>query len=154
MDTNLSLSLELIYLMEWLLKNDKQFLNAMAKHAIKNGLLQDLKHINIESYLQNPESLYTTVLDFLVFLENALTKNLEKTSLDSKTEDVIFPTIKKIDPGFLGSKVIRLSMQQTREKLIKKNILKQKSNQQENVKKTLLEHIIKNWHPTKNEIIN
>ncbi len=161
-NNNISLSLELICLMSWLLKNEKQGLNTLIKHAVQHGFSEELEKVESLDHAKVSEQLYTTILDFLVLLEKILMKNLETISLDTTTKDAILPALEKIDLDSLDDRTIWLSMQQTKDKLHKHNnhnlkhqnhseekTTKQASNEQ--AKKILFEQLIKNWKPTKNE---
>ena len=155
MNTSLSLSFELIYLMGWLLKNEKKMLNALIKHAIKKGLAQDIKSLNPTDFSQVSDKLYNVILDFLLYLEDSLAKNLDNIQLDTKTEDAILPSVKKIDLENLDLSTIKLSMQQAKSQL--NNLEAIADNDQafeEDAKKLLFEQILKNWMPTKNESLN
>ncbi len=156
MNSSLSLSFELIYLMGWLLKNEKKMLNALVKHAIKKGLAQDLKEINPSDLGDMSDKLYNVILDFLVYLEDSLTKNLDNVELDSKTEDAILPAVKKLDYDNLDLKTIRLSMQQAKSQLSNNPDAPQENDVTfvEDAQKLLYEQILKNWAPNNNETLN
>lgn len=148
---NISLSLELICLMSWLLKHEKQGLNTLIKNAVQHGFSQELNQVEELDNNKFSEQLYTTILDFLVMLEQILVKNLEEAQLDTKTKDAIAPALEKIDLESIDDRTIWLSMQQTKEKL------SQQENQDhriDHVKTILLEQLIKNWKPTKNESLH
>ncbi len=176
MNSSLSLSFELVYLMKWLLQHEKKMLNALVKHAIKNGFAHDLKKINDHNHTETADQFYTTILDFLVFFEDTLINNLDSITLDQETERSILPAIKKMDNGNFDIQTMRASIQQTKEVLsqTQKNhtqkqaqstleptgsqSLSQQHTQpepsQEEVKKLLFEHILKNWNPSKNDLAN
>lgn len=148
--------------MSWLLKNEKQGLNTLIKHAVQHGFSEELEKVESLDHTKVSEQLYTTILDFLVLLEQILMKNLETISLDTTTKDAILPALEKIDLDSLDDRTIWLSMQQTKDKLHKHNnhSLKHKHNTEEKTtkqasneqaKKILFEQLIKNWKPTKNE---
>ena len=154
MNTSLSLSFELIYLMGWLLKNEKTTLNALVKHAIKNGLGKDLKTINPDDYSKVSDQLYSTILDFLVYLEEALAKNLDNIKLETSTSEDNLSTL-NIENDVQDINNVKLNIHQTKAD-ISKEIQKRLAGAQDpdQVKKLLYEHIIKNWKPTKNEPMN
>ena len=155
MDTNLSLSFELIYLMGWLLKNEKSMLNDLVKHAVKNGLAQDLQRVDSYGCVQMSDELYGTILDFLSYLEKSLAKNLDANIAPLRSEEAIFPTLKKLDQENLDLKNIKLSIQKARD-LLNKNI-EDKDNtiqQTELAKNVLFEHILKGWKPSKGDLLN
>lgn len=150
MNSSLSLSFELIYLIGWLLKNEKRMLNSMIKHAVKNGLAHDLQSINSDDQSKMAEELYNTILDFLVFLEDSLADNLDNLTLDMKTEKVIHPALKKFDQDNIDLHTLKVSLQQTKTELCKKNE-KENNTTTEEAKTVLFQHILKNWKPSKNE---
>jgi hypothetical protein len=155
MDTNLSLSFELIYLMGWLLKNEKGMLNDLIKHALKNGLAQDLQKVESYGGAQMNEELYDTIVAFLSYLEKTLAKNLETSISPVNADEAIFPTLKKLDQENLDLKNLKLSIQKARD-LLAKNI-EEKGNtvqQTELAKNVLFEHILKGWKPSKGDLLN
>ena len=157
MSTSLSLSFELICLMGWLLKNEKTTLNALVKQAIKNGLAKDLSEINPEEYAKISGQLYTTILDFLVYLEEALAHNLDSTknsTHEKTTPETIFPPSKKRSGSNVDHSMLKISMKQTKAELEKEMQKKAASLDPDHAKKLLYEHIIKNWKPSKNELMN
>lgn len=138
--------------MSWLLKHEKQGLNSLIKHAVQHGFSEELEKVEDLDYAKVSEQLYTTILEFLVMLEQILMKNLETIHLDTATKDAILPALEKIDLESMDDRTLWLSMQQTKEKLCKQNHQEaQPKTSNEQAKKILLEQIIKNWKPTKNE---
>ena len=155
MNTSLSLSFELIYLMGWLLKNEKSTLNALVKHAIKNGLGKDLNEIDPNDYSKVSDQLYSTILDFLVYLEDALAKNLNSTSFEGEPSEEILKALKNFENDNSDEQIIKMNVQRTKTD-ISKVIQKKLAGAQDtdSAKKLLYEHIIKNWKPSKNELMN
>lgn len=174
MNTSLSLSFELIYLIGWLLKNEKQMLNTLIKNAIKKGLGQDLNAINPQDHSKVNEQLYNTLIDFLNFMEDSLLNNMDELQVDTKTEKAMLAALRKVDLDALDVNAVRTSMQQTKEELSAKNVstldvasdidqsttLEQNESDDiefdnnEKAATILLKNIIKNWKPSLNELIN
>ncbi|MBX9831220.1 hypothetical protein K2X40_04655 [Candidatus Babeliales bacterium] len=174
MNTSLSLSFELIYLIGWLLKNEKQMLNTLIKNAIKKGLGQDLNAINPQDHSKVNEQLYNTLIDFLNFMEDSLLNNMDELQVDTKTEKAMLAALRKVDLDALDVNAVRTSMQQTKEELSTKNVstleVASDSDQlttlepsepddiefdnNEKAATILLKNIIKNWKPSLNELIN
>ncbi|QQR49399.1 hypothetical protein IPF37_00945 [bacterium] len=172
MNTSLSLSFELIYLIGWLLKNEKQALNALIKGAINKGLGQELNAINPQDHSKVNEQLYNTLIDFLNFMEDSLLNNMDNLQIDTKTEKAMLAALRKVDLDALDVNTVRTSMQQTKDELSAKSPttaedatadLDQTLNAQANdidfdnterAAAILLKNIIKNWKPSLNESIN
>ena len=134
--------------MSWLLKHEKQGLNTLIKNAVQHGFSQELEETEELDSSKFSEQLYTTILDFLVMLEQILMKNLENAQLDTKTKKVIAPALETIDLEGIDDRTVWLSMQQTKDKLSKQDSLESRHDK---VKSILLEQLIKNWKPTKSE---
>lgn len=158
MNNNISLSLELICLMSWLLKHERQGLNSLIKHAVQHGFSKELERVEDLENSNVSEQLYTTILDFLVMLEQILMKNLETVHLDANTKDAILPALEKIDLENLDDRTIWLSMQQTKEKLSKSKSHTCEHTEQhsgeEQAQTILLEQLLKNWKLNKNESLH
>lgn len=133
-------------------------LNALIKHAIKKGLARDIKNLDSTDVNEASEKLYDTILDFLLYLEDSLANNLDNVQLDTKTEDAILPTLKRIDLDNLGENTVKLSMQETKSQL--SDFLEEDESEKnevefkKNAAKVLFEQILKNWKPTTKDILN
>ncbi|MCF7799972.1 hypothetical protein K9M16_03170 [Candidatus Babeliales bacterium] len=158
MDTNFSLSLELIYLMNWLLKNEKEKLKILINQSIKNGLSYEMEQLDkITDNQIDPNDnmqLHNTILDFLIFLEDTLVECLEDQELDTKSKERLNLSIQKILPQQVDIKTMWLSVQQTKEEISKIKKVANKSLGEEELRNTLLTQLIKNWNPKNNETIN
>lgn len=166
MGTDLSLSLELICLMDWVVKNQKNQLNLLVKHAVENGFVRELEKIDGNDH-SNVDRLYNSVIEFLTLLERYLIQNLEKYELSENQTNEIIPAIKKLNMENIDLKTLWLSLQQTKVQLNKKQkkLIQiagaTKDTNPNNLVETnpnstsiLFEQILKNWKPTKKEIVN
>ena len=145
MSTTFSLSLELIYLMNWLLKNEKHKLKKIIDESIKSGLGQEIDQIeDLEEETGDIDYLHNSILDFLFFLEDNLLESLETKDFDFIAKERLKPTLQKINSQKIDLKTLWLSIQQA----------KIKSTRKKDLKKTLLSQLIKNWSPKDNEPIN
>lgn len=147
MNANVSLSFELILLLDWLLKHEKAQLNNLVKHALENGFMQEIEKVSPEGSPHLSEQFYHSILEFLLFFEQALLQNLVAINVDEATNNAIVPLIKKIDFENMDVKTLWLSMQQTKDKISKsKSDLDQ---QPEKINNLLFEQLLKNWKPGK-----
>lgn len=169
MSAQISLSFELISLLNWLLRHEKAMLNAMLKQALEHGFAEELEKLDAASLASTEsEELYNTVLDFLEYLEQSLIKNLETISVDNKTKDAIMPTLQKLEADSLDHKTLWLSMQQTKARMLKaKQCATEKQQPQaiaaeaakdtkhtEHANKILFEQLLKNWKPNNKDVMN
>lgn len=145
MSNNFSISLELIYLMSWLLKNERNSLKEIINNAISKGLSEEIKNINHDDILKNNDIINDTVLDFLYFLEDSLLDNLKDNNINLNINE----TIQKLNSPKLDFNTVWISMlkAQAEKTHNKDNSLKDSNN-------LLYTELIKNWRPNKNEPVN
>lgn len=148
MSKNFSLSFELIYLMAWILKNEKTKLHGLIDEVVKKGFATEISQI--VNYPQDPETvekLHLTILDFLIFMEDSLLESLDKKDFNLKMQVGLKPTLEKINN--IDAKTIWRSTQQA------KNLLNKVENKTpEDLKKILLNQILQNWNPKDTEPLN
>lgn len=149
---NISLSFELICLMSWLLKNEKQAVNALIKQAVKHGFTENLELMGEQENGLMSEQLYTTVLDFLIFLENSLIKQLDDAVTSNSDQKELLPTLKKIDAHF-DSRTLLASIRQAKSRLAKYNKKLQDENKKE-TQQVLFESMLTNWKPNEEDLVN
>lgn len=167
MSAQISLSFELISLLNWLLRHEKTMLNNVIKHALERGFAEELEKIDLTAVATDNEELYNTVLDFLEYLEHSLIKNLESIHVDNKTKDAIMPTLQKLEGDSLDHKTLWLSMQQTKARMLKAKHVpaeqakpalltpeEARAEHNQHANKILFEQLLKNWKPTNKETMN
>ncbi len=155
MNSSLSLSIELIYLMGWLLKNEKSKLNALVKEAMKNGLAYDLQKLNTIDYEDTSDHLHKTVLNFLSYMEEALANNLDVVHVRHDQQEIIMPALTNLEEDSLNENTLQVSMQKARADLQRE--VESGSAQRVNAdyaKQLLFKHILENWQPNNEEILN
>lgn len=158
MSASLSLSLELVLLMDWLLKHEKKPLQKLIKKVLKNGLEDEIDLIDMfyQKKLLDMDSdisqeLHNSILDFLMSLEDMLVDGLkEKNSFEEK---IFSQSLQMINKQKLDNKTIMLSLKKTNDEMIE--ISKNNSEKKhDKIKNTLFSELLKNWSPTTNEPIN
>ena len=163
MSAQISLSFELISLLNWLLRHEKTMLNTMIRHSLERGFAEELEKIDTTQPVANSEELYNTVLDFLEYLEHTLIKNLESIHIDHSTKDAILPTLHKLEGDSLDQKTLWLSMQQTRARMLKVQQEKAadapieaqaRAKRSQHANEILFQQLLKNWKPNAKETMN
>jgi len=156
MAESFSLSLELICLMNWLLKHEKTKLRTLIEEALKNGFSEELSQIDLYETddISNLNQLHTTILDFLVYLEDSLLETLEENVYTSNSTEKLNPTLQKINPQKVDPETIWRSMQQTSTQLTKTNQTTTPNQTQNKPEEVLLSKLLKNWNPETNEPVN
>lgn len=168
MSAQISLSFELVSLLNWLLRHEKTMLNTLVKHALERGFAEELDKIDPTTASTDGEELYNTVLDFLDHLEHTLIKNMESVHVDNRTKEAIMPTLQKLEGDNLDQKTLWLSMQQTKALILKaQQAVPQKSmtdtavasqatpaNHNQQANEILFQQLLKNWKPNNKETMN
>lgn len=144
MNNEIILSLELFALVNWIMKNEKRKLNNLVKHALKNGLVDKFEKISINESTEINEQFYVTIINFLLLIEDCLTKNLNRMKTNKKKNDILLPVLKKMNSYDISTDSIFLK----RKKTLKTD------NNLTDMKKKLFQQIIKNWKPDKNDLLN
>ena len=143
MATSLSLSLELLLLIDWLLKNDETKLKALIEDAIRNGFLDELDQVDtLEKNPTELNDLHSAIIEFLMLMEDLLLETLEEKELDYKTKEKLDATLQKINPA--NNLDIRAAWQ---------SIQKTKT-QKSDTQQMLFTQMLKNWKPKHNEPVN
>lgn len=148
MDVDISISVELLMLLDWLINNDKASLDNIVKNAFKSGFYERLTlDANIDSS-ELLEQLYPTIVDFLLMLENSMTQGLIDRQSQTLNSKEISPVIRKLSLKDINLETLYLSTIQANKKL------KNHNDSPENVQKILFAQILKNWKPNKGNLQN
>ncbi len=157
MATNLFLSLELIYLLKWLIRHDKARLQMLINHALKSGLgrkLHELAHMPHAHSAPVDKTLNDTFLELLTFLENALHHGLEKHAHDGKTYEKIGRVLSQINVENVDPKILSQSINQATNELEQREVQADRRASRADTKRILMRSVLKNWKPTKDEPVN
>lgn len=159
MADNLFLSYELMYLLNWLLKNDKTKLKTLIKSALEAGLASQLSNFrktdNSMEDKQINADLQNTFVEFLYFVEQELINNLETMENQDVFQEDLVSSLKQLNIKNIDLETMWTSMQQAKSVLNKKNIKNDKEEDTpEQIKNVLLEKVLKNWKPTKSDPVN
>jgi|SaaInlLV_10m_DNA_2_1039722.scaffolds.fasta_scaffold06969_4 hypothetical protein len=151
MSSQLSLSFELICLMDWLVKNGQKDVTNLVKGAIKKGFEKELDKISDADYSKMDDYLNNTVLEFVFMLEDILIKEIEGVSVKESIRENTSATMKNMDIDAIDTKTVWLSLQQTKSQLKKR---KEDNKAADEAKKILCAHLIKNWKPKAGDPVN
>ena len=154
MSSNLSLSFELICLMGWLLKNDKDKLKKLIKDAVDLGFAAELDTINSSEYHHVNDEMHTTIEDFMEYLEDILIESVEGSDAHEGAREKLLGTVKRIDGEAFDSKTVWLSMQQAKSQLVKKAKMDPAKAHEHEANALWFDQLLKNWTPSGNESMN
>ena len=159
MNSSLSLSFELIYLMGWLLKNDQAKLKQLVAEAVEQGFIEEVEAMSDADYLLLSDQMQSTVEQFMDCLEDAITKSVQGIEGNAAVHQNLAPILKKLDSDLVDSKTLLLSMQQTKKKLSYKKkqgvqSMGSVSTEENEANNILFERLLKNWSPSKKDLMH
>ncbi len=167
MSTQVSLSIELVCLLNWLVRHEKAMLNNLLKHALERGFADELDKIDVTLLGGDNEELQNTVLDFLDYLEYLLARNLEAVHVDHTTRNAIMPTLQRLAIDNLDDRTLQASMRHTKAQVLRPENqqtidglaqtmapAQARQAQSQHINKILFEQLLKNWKPNNKETMN
>ena len=167
MGHQLSLSFELICLLDWLLKHEKESLKKLITQAVDRDLLAKLSET--KDHLTMSNRLHQRVIEFVVFLEDELLKELSKGALKSdESMSTLKEKIAEVLPASeavlamdifsdfndseVDAKMLTVHLQQVRAAYYKKKKQKEGGDNHD-VEQGLLKQLLKHWKPKSNETV-
>lgn len=159
MSTNLSLSFELICLMGWLLKHNKTELVNLILTALDSGFAEELHSIDMKEFFDDEMNGNGIVHQFFSVLEQELLTKLEGAVLDRPSTGLLVDELKKFDGQVLDPRSLFVSLQAVKKKFIAGNTLLQEDDQPLDGRSTelrslLFEQVLKDWHPSQQDLLH
>ena len=155
MSSQLTISFEIICLMEWLLNHKKEALAQLVKDAVASGVGNEIGSVRDLDSMDMTEHLYDTVFDFVVGLEDLLIVELETEVAGKRMREKMAPIIKKIDFAKIDLKTLIVSVQEAKAALLKKSDDERKMlPATAEINNELFSQLLKNWHPESSEPMN
>ena len=142
-DNQLTVSYELLYLVQWLLENESGELKKLINQALENGLKQDLQTA-VNSELKSAEDIQYSIVDFLALLETLLHENISEQNMKRIMEKKLMPAIDNIDSKECDKATVDFSVEKATSKI--------ESNPEENPQDILFQELLKCWKPTKKTV--
>ncbi|MGA9530805.1 MAG: hypothetical protein WBQ73_02840 [Candidatus Babeliales bacterium] len=139
--TQLTVSYELIILLQWLIKYESRKLKKMVASSYKKGLSEALDSIytTIATKPEWPQELHDTFVTFFSLLENIVKEVTTESTLDTFLDKKLLSTLDQIDPKICDMQTIKYSLELVAEKL--------KNRPDSNTQQLLLSEILRQWAP-------
>lgn len=146
-DTNqLTLSYELLYLMQWLIENEPEKLKTLIGQSFNNGLKEELKTIAPLSEQHSMEDLQYNIIDFLGMLETLLQEVSNEHALKRVMEKKLMPALDHIDTTNCDNETVQSSVEKASSKI--------DSNPERNPQELLFKELLRSWKPDKKTTSN
>ncbi len=157
MSTNLSLSFELICLMGWLLKHHKTDLVELILIALDEGFAEELHSIDMKEFFDDEMNGNGIIQEFFSLLEKELVKKLEGVVLDRPSNGVLVGELKKFDSQVFDARSLFVSLQAVKKKFIIGKTEEQEQGSElkvEQLRTLLFEQVLKDWHPSMQDLLH
>lgn len=145
-NNQLTISYELLYLMQWLLENEPERLKKLIVQALHKGLKEEMLAASKNKNLTTDEDLQYSVVDFLTLLESLLHEAINEQALKKLTEKKLLPALDHIDKTVCDDSYIQFSIEKASSKL--------EHNPQQNPQEVLFKELLKCWKPNKKASVN
>ncbi len=143
-NNQLSLSYELLFLLQWLLDQEPERLKGLISYALSHGLKENLKEGAKIADLQTSEELQYTIVDFLKLLEALLQEALAEQAMKTIMEKKLMPAIDQIDNKACDEATVQFSIEKASSRL--------ERNPTANPQEILFNELLKCWKPSKKAI--
>jgi len=145
-DNQLIISFELICLLKWILDNESNTFKKIISKALDSGLKAELNKKHLLSKELMLDDIQNVLLEFFDMTESLLVESLGEQAVKRALEKNLMPSIDRIDSSVCDDATVMFSVEKATSKMEK--------NPQENVKKILMEELLKRWKPNKKNILN
>ena len=116
-DNQLTVSYELLYLMQWLLDREPAKLKGLIVQALQNGLKEDIQTAANSTELRNLEDIQYSIVDFLTLLETLLSEAINEHAFKKMMEKKLMPAINHIDNNECDQETVDFSVEKASSKL-------------------------------------
>ncbi len=145
-NNQLTISYELLYLMQWLLENEPARLKKLIVQALQKGLKTEIQDAAKRKEFPNNEELHYSVVDFLALLEDLLQEAISEQTIKRVSERNLMPALNQIDDAECGSDIVKTSVERAS--------LRLENHPQANAQELLFKELLKSWKPTKKTVVN
>ncbi len=145
-DNQLTISYELLYLMQWLLENEPEKLKKLIVQSLQRGLKEEMQKASKNKNLTTDEDLQYSVVDFLSLLENLLHEAINEQALRKITEQKLMPALNQIDTTACDTSTLQFSIEKASSRL--------ENHPKENPQEVLFKELLKTWKPHKKSAVN
>jgi len=148
-DTQLTISYELLYLLQWLIEHDNNRLKQMISRALTQGLRKEMKKAEIQkAERQNDfvDEMYHSIIDFFELMEELLAESIKEHVERKAKEKNLMPTIDHIDSTVCDDATMRFSIERTATKM--------EDDPDINPQEQLLKELLRSWKPHNKNAMN
>ncbi len=134
----LTLSYELLYLLQWLIEHEQETLKVLIQEAVRhqrNATYLQKEHV----YVAHDEELQQNIVDFFELMDVLLYETLEEESIHKAVQMNLMPSLNHIDSAACDTDTIQSSVDEVTAHL--------DAHPEQNAKDTLYKELLKQWEP-------
>ncbi|HEB41443.1 MAG TPA: hypothetical protein ENI08_00295 [Candidatus Dependentiae bacterium] len=144
-NTQLTISYELLYLLQWLIEYDDSRLKQMITRALNQGLRKEMQKTEKSNELVD-EMCYHTIIDFFELMEELLAESIEEHIEKKAREKNLMPAIDQIDSTVCDDATMLFSIERTTTKI--------ENDPNINPKEQLFKELLRSWKPHNKNTMN
>ena len=144
--SQVTLSYELLHLMQWLIENEPEQLKALISQAMRNGLKQELKDRDNQPVKESADTIRYSFVDFLELLEVLLHEVYNEETLKAVMEKKLMPAIDHIDTTACDTETVQISIEEASSQF--------ENDPKKNPQELLFKELLRTWKPNKKHLAN
>lgn len=141
----LTLSYELLYLLQWLIEQDQETLKVFLQEAVRRKQAADRMQKE-HAYFAHDEELQETIVDFFAVLDTLLYEAMEVESVNKALQKNLMPSLNQIDSTACDTGTIQSSVDEATAHL--------DEHPEHNAKDVLYKELLKQWEPDEQTLAN
>ena len=142
----LTLSYELLYLLQWLIEHEPEGLKALIAESLKHGLKDQIKSIRPSNENEAPEDIQNSIIDFFGMMELLLHEASNEQTFQQMMEKKLMPAIDHIDTTQCSDEVVQLSIEHATNQF--------DNSPEKNPQELLYKELLRCWQPKKKTATN
>lgn len=141
----LTLSYELLYLVQWIIENEQETLKVFIQEAVRRQ--QAAEHAQKEQvYYAHDDELQQNIVDFFAVLDAVLYEAIEEESVYKAVQKNLMPSLNQIDSNACDTDTIQSSVYEATAHL--------DAHPEQNAKDVLYKELLKQWEPDEQTLAN
>ena len=145
-NAQLTLSYELLFLLQWIIENEPNKLKELISTALQNGLKEELKTVDTSIDQRSAQDMQYSLVDFLGFMEVMLQEARNEQTMKRIMEKKLMPALEHIDTTECDNETVQCSVEEATSKL--------ELEPDKNAQELLFQELLRCWKPNKETLSN
>jgi hypothetical protein len=141
----LTLSYELLYLLQWIIENEQETLKVFIQEAVRRQQAAERAQKE-QVYYAHDDELQQNIVDFFAVLDAVLYEAIEEESVFKAVQKNLMPSLNQIDSNACDTDTIQSSVDEATAHL--------DAHPEQNAKDVLYKELLKQWEPDEQTLAN